>query len=143
MCRIPTAKHFKVGVKLNRIKAPFPVRPCTEHRKTPGSHEPGVFVLPHGRKIPAAGRKRDPRFVRTGGLLYSAQGRTASREGGGRLIPGPPVFIRLSQFSYQASDLLRLEIHGIGRLHRRVSQRNQLGMPIHILMFSPTSVMKE
>ncbi len=29
-------------------------RPCAEHRKTPGSHEPGAFVLPHGRKIPAA-----------------------------------------------------------------------------------------
>ena len=59
------------------------------------------------------------------------------------LIPASPVFIRLSQFSYQAPDLLRLEIHGIGRLHRRVSQRNQLGMPIRILMFSPASVMKE
>ena len=29
------------------------VRSCAEHRKTPGSHEPGVFVPPRGRNLPA------------------------------------------------------------------------------------------
>ena len=32
----------------------FAVRSCTEHRKTPGSCEPGVFVSLRGRRIPAA-----------------------------------------------------------------------------------------
>lgn len=45
-----------------------------------------------------------------------------------------PVFIVLSQFSYQAPDLLCLEIHGIGRLHRRFPQRNRLGVSIRILI---------
>ena len=32
----------------------FAVRSCTEHRKTPGSHEPGVFASLCGRNLPAA-----------------------------------------------------------------------------------------
>ena len=89
------AKRTLIGVRPKKPSVVFmvntnkasPSRPTRRDPQNPNSIEPS-----RGRKVPAVGKNKDPRFVRTGGFLYSAQGRTASREGGGILIPGPPAY---------------------------------------------------
>ena len=88
------AKRTLIGVRPKKPSVVFmvntnkasPSRPPRRKPQNPNSIEPN-----RGRNSPAAERSKTPRFARTGGVLYSAQGRTVSREGG-KLIPGPPAY---------------------------------------------------